>query len=554
MSNKQIDEGLKQWEELYSKSLPNDKPRTNRSNIKIKPIYTPNDWDSDRYMEDLGFPGEEPMARGIYPTMHRGQTWSQRQLVGLATPELYNTRVKQMIANGANALSMIPCNSVYRGLDVDLVDPVLLGTCGITINTVGDMAKCLKDIPIDKMSIGLNDPIPFTMLAQVLAHAKNINVPWNKLTGTSNQSDYISHYVANHMFFRLALKGSRRVQMDEISFLRDNCPGWNPVSVVGQHMQQAGATPAEAMGLTLSTAIQYGNDCVERGMLPDSFLPRFTFFFDISISYFEEIAKFRAGRRVWARITKERFGAKDPRSSRFKFHCQTSGVDLTRVQPLNNIARVAIQGIAGILGGCQSMHTDGYDEALSCPTEEAALISVATQNILKDEAGLTDVIDALGGSYYLETLTNQMEEEIEATISRIDAAGGMFLAVESGLVQGIIGESAMAHQEKVDSGEHKIVGVNAYVPDEDDASNRKVQPWPDQNIMAKHIEDFCSFKENRDDAAVQRSLDKLSEAAKSDNQNVYEQVVQATINNATQGEIITRLRDELGFGNPLINA
>ena len=553
MTDKRIDNEHKQWQDDYKKLLPDDKVRSNRSGIKIKPLYTPEDWDSSHYMDDLGFPGQSPMTRGIYPTMHRGQTWSQRQLIGLATPELYNARVKHMIAMGANALSMIPCNSVYRGLDVDEVDPILLGTCGVTVNTVEDMARCLDGIPIDKMSIGLNDPIPFTMLAQVLAHAKNIGAPWKKLTGTSNQSDYISHFVANHMFYRIALKGSRRIQMDQIIFLKEHCPRWNPVSIVGQHMQQAGATPAEAMGLTLSTAIQYAKDCIERGLKPDAFLPRFTFFFDISISFFEEIAKFRAGRRVWARLTKERFGAKDPKSSRFKFHGQTSGVDLTRAQPLNNIARVAIQGMAGILGGCQSMHTDGYDEALSCPTEEAALISVATQNILKDEAGMTDVIDALGGSYYLETLTNQMEEQIEAVIARIDEAGGMFEAVEIGLVQGMIGESALAFQDKVDSGEHKIVGVNAYQI-EDDPSLRKTQPWPDPDVMKRQIELFCRFKEERDQTEVQRALEDLVAAARSDEQNVYEQIVQATISKATQGEIISCLREEFGFGNPLVMA
>jgi len=553
MDSKVLGDEHKQWQEKYNTLLPDDKERTNRSHIKIKPIYTPDDWDSSRYMDDLGFPGQGPMTRGIYPTMHRGQTWSQRQLIGLATPELYNARVKQMIANGANALSMIPCNSVYRGLDVDEVEPVLLGTCGVTVNTVDDMAVSLKDIPIGEMSVGLNDPIPFTMLAQLLAHAKNIGVPWDKLSGTSNQSDYISHFVANHMFYRLALKGSRRMQMDQITFMKQHSPRWNPVSIVGQHMQQAGATPAEAMGLTLSTAIQYAKDCVSRGMEPDSFLPRFTFFFDISISFFEEIAKFRAGRRVWARITKERFGAKDPKSMRFKFHGQTSGVDLTRVQPLNNIARVAIQGMAGILGGCQSMHTDGYDEALSCPTSEAALISVATQNILKDEAGMTDVIDALGGGYYLETLTNQMEEEIEAVIAKIDDAGGMFQAVESGLVQGMIGESAMAFQDKVDTGEHKVVGVNAYVT-KDDPSLRKALPWPDQDEMARQIDVLGRFKEERDQAKVDKALENLVAAAKTDDQNVYEQVVKATISKATQSEIIACLREEFGFGQPLVVA
>ena len=241
--------------------------------------------------------------------------------------------------------------------------------------------------------------------------------------------------------------------------------------MVGQHMQQAGATPAEAMGLTLSSAIQYASDCLARGWDPDQVLPRFTFFFDISISFFEEIAKFRAGRRIWAELTRERFGAKDPRSWRFKFHGQTSGVDLTREQPLNNVPRVAVQAMAGIFGGLQSLHTDAYDEVLSVPTEKAARIAIATQNILKEEAHLTDVIDPLGGSYYVEALTDGMEEKIREMIARIDAAGGMYAAVEAGMPQQICGDSALAFAQKVDAGAQTVVGVNKYrLPAEEDGA------------------------------------------------------------------------------------
>ena len=261
---------------------------------------------------------------------------------------------------------------------------------------------CLDGIPIGELSTSLNDPSPFTLLALELAVAKRRGIPWQRISGTSNQSDYLSHFVANHMFFRLGLPGARRVLLDHIAFARRHLPQWNPLSIVGQHMQQAGATPAEAMGLTLSSAIQYANDCLARGWDPDQVLPRFTFFFDISMSFFEEVAKFRAGRRIWAQLTRERFGAKDPRSWRFKFHGQTSGVDLTREQPLNNISRVTVQAMAGIFGGLQSLHTDAYDEVLSVPTEKAARVAIATQNILKEEAHLTDVIDPLGGSFFVE--------------------------------------------------------------------------------------------------------------------------------------------------------
>ncbi len=414
----------------------------NRSGIPIKALYTAADWDSTRYEEDLGYPGQPPFTRGIYATMHRGRTWTQRQLIGLGTPADYNARLLDIIAKGATAVSLIPCNSVYRGYDMDEVHEELLGTCGVVVDTADQMDACLDRVDVGTMSCAMNDPSPFTLLAFLLATARRRGVSWDRVSGTSNQSDYLSHFVANHMFFRIALPGARRILADHIAFCNRHVPKWNPMSVVGQHMQQAGATPAEAMAFTLSSAIQYADDCVARGMAPDEFLPRFTFFFDISISFFEEIAKFRAGRRIWGRLARERWGAKDPRSWRFKFHAQTSGVDLTRQQPLNNIARVTAQAMAGILGGLQSLHTDSFDEVLSCPTEFAARIAVATQNILREEAHLTDVIDPLGGSHYVEALTNEMEAEIQRTMDLVANAGGMYAAVESGLVQKLVGESA----------------------------------------------------------------------------------------------------------------
>jgi methylmalonyl-CoA mutase N-terminal domain/subunit len=400
----------------------------------------------------------------------------------------------------------------------------------------------------------LNDPTPFTLFAFLLCTAKRRGIPWTRITGTSNQSDYISHFVANHMFYRLALPGARRLLLDHIEFCRRLVPNWNPVSVVGQHMQQAGATPAETMGFTLSTAIQYAEDCVRRGLNVDEVLRRFTFFFDISISFFEEIAKFRAGRRIWARLTRERLGAVNPNSWRFKFHGQTSGVDLTVQQPLNNIARVSTQAIAGILSGLQSMHTDAFDEAVACPTERAALVAIATQNILREEAHLCDVIDPLAGSYYVETLTDQMETQILNVIARIDAAGGMFKAVESGLVQQLIGASAMAAQEQIDSGEQKIVGVNAYVSEDSGTTPFGATERPDSTGMRKFVDEFVAFKAARSGSSVRRALDDLARAANSANENIFERVLAAAEAGVTHGEIVATLREELGFGHPLVVA
>lgn len=345
-------EGQQRWATEFTQAVPGDTTVLNRSGIPVKPLYTPYDRRNASYDEQEGYPGQYPYTRGIYATMYRGRSWSQRQLIGLGVPEDYNLRVRELLGLGATALSLIPCNSVFRGYDADEVPAALLGTCGTVINNVDDMQSALDGVPIDRISTAMNDPSPFTLLAFELAVARRRGIPWTRITGTSNQSDCISHFVANHMFFRIALQGARRIIVDHIRFCNEQVPNWNPLSVVGQHMQQAGATPAQAMAFTLCSAIQYAEDCIAAGMDPDEFLPRFTFFFDISISFFEEVAKFRAGRRIWARLCRERFGAKDPRAWRFKFHGQTSGVDLTRQQPLNNIARVTAQAMAGILVVC----------------------------------------------------------------------------------------------------------------------------------------------------------------------------------------------------------
>ncbi|WP_375786882.1 methylmalonyl-CoA mutase [Bradyrhizobium sp. Pha-3] len=541
-----------EWQAQYSRQIGDEKAIRNRSGIDIQPLYSPRDWTGERYLEDVGFPGQFPFTRGIYPTMHRGRTWTQRQLIGLGTPEDYNKRVRRIIGAGATAISLLPCCSGFRGVDCDEVEPVLLGTCGTVINTTDHMDNALDGVSIGEISTAMNDPSPFTLLAFTLGVARRRGIDWRSVTGTSNQSDYISHFIANHQFYRLSLPGSRRVLLDHIEFCRRHVPNWNPVSVVGQHMQQAGATPAETMGFTLSTAIQYADDCKARGMDIDDVLRRFTFFFDISISLFEEVAKFRAGRRIWARIARDRLGARDPACWRFKFHGQTSGVDLTQQQPLNNIARVSIQAVAGILSGLQSLHTDAYDEAIACPSEETARVAVATQNILRDEARLCDVIDPLGGSYYVERLTDQMEAEIEGVIAKIDAAGGMYKAAEAGLVQTMIGESALAFQEQVDAGTRRIVGVNCYQIDEDPTVPPAERPDPD--AMLRHVERFKAFKQERSQREVASALDALARAANSTDENVFEKVVEATGVGVTHGEVVSCLRRELGFGHPLIVA
>ena len=534
------------WESEYRAQIGQDREIRNRSGIPVQPLYGPR----DATAQGASFPGQYPYTRGIYPTMHRGRTWTQRQLIGLGTPQSYNHRLRDILAQGATAISLIPCNSVFRGYDMDEVHAELLGTCGVVVNTAGHMQRCLDGVDLARTSCAMNDPSPFTLLAFMLDTARRNGVDWREISGTSNQSDYISHFVANHMFFRIALPGARRILVDHIAWCNQHVPRWNPLSIVGQHMQQAGATPAQAMAFAIASAIQYADDCIAAGMSPDDFLPRFTFFFDISISFFEEIAKFRAGRRIWARIARERLGARDPRSWRFKFHAQTSGVDLTRAQPLNNIARVAVQAMAGIFGGLQSLHTDAYDEALSCPTQEGARIAVATQNILREEAHLTDVIDPLGGSHYVEALTDEMEQAIVAVLEEIDTAGGMYRAVEAGVVQRRIGESAQRFQDAVESGAQAVVGVNAYTIDEPPGS-RVALAKPDPALMQSHLDAFATYKAHRSAQDVQRALADLARSAQGDGGNMFGAVVAAAAAGCTHGEICATLRRELGFGWPL---
>ncbi len=539
------------WQDQYDSRLPDEPEIRNRSGISIKPLYTPDDWDGSDYHNSLGFPGQVPMTRGIYPTMHRERPWSQRQLIGFGAPLDYNARLRELLEAGTTAVSLIPCNSVYRGFDIDEVDPKLLGTCGVMVNSIDDMDRCFDSVDVGSISTAMNDPSPFTLLALLLATAKKRGIGWDRISGTSNQSDYLSHYIANHMFFRISLEGSRRILVDHIDFCQREVPNWNPLSIVGQHMQQAGATPAQAMAYTLSSAVQYAQDCIARGLNPELFLERFTFFFDISISFFEEIAKLRAGRRIWQQIVRERFEVANPKTWRLKFHGQTSGSDLTRQQPLNNIARVTVQAMAGVFSGLQSLHTDSYDEVLSTPTKEAARIAVSTQNIIREEAHLADVIDPLAGSYYVESLTDAMETEIRDTMNRVEQAGGMFDAAGQGLVQQWIGESASEFQRQVEAGDQTIVGVNKYA---DPNETPTVAPLkrPSADSIDKQLAVLAEFKASRSRSAANSARSQLQRAAQDESENIFAAIVSAVGNGLTHGEVVGELRSELGYGQPRI--
>ncbi|MBI4595784.1 MAG: methylmalonyl-CoA mutase [Candidatus Tectomicrobia bacterium] len=472
-------------------------------------------------------------------------------LIGFESPETWNERQREMLQAGQTAANLAHCNTWMRGYDIDEVEKELIGTCGTPINLLKDMEICFKDIPLDRISVALNDCAPFTSTAMFFSMADKQGLPYSCLRGTTNQSDFLSHYVSLHMYCRFSLEGHRRATIDCIKFCTDNVPLWNPLSVIGQHMQQAGATPVQELAFTLSSAIYYVEECIKAGLDIDAFASRVSFFFDSTISVMEEIAKFRAGRRIWAKLMKERWGAKDPRSQRFKFHAQTSGRELTRQQVLNNLARVAFQAMAAVLGGAQSIHTDAYDEALNSPSAEAARLALMTQNIIAEETGLADVIDPLGGSYYLETLTAQMEEKTWEYINKIEAMGGMLKAVEKGFIQNEISRSSLKDVKAIEQKEKIVVGLNEYViPEEMDFTPKF--PKPDPVKVQRHIDRVREIKKTRDQGKARMALDHLKRVADGKTGNLFEAVLNAVKCNASHGEVVSALRDVYGEGKPLI--
>lgn len=550
-----IKEAEVRWREEYGKALQKTPPRKeefkNRSGISLQPIYTPLDLEGLDYLEKLGYPGEFPYTRGIYPAMYRGRTWSKRQLVGYEGPEHYNRRQKELLERGQSAINFLPCNTFFRGYDVDQVEKELVGTCGTPVNILEDMDIAFEGIPLREISVSFNDSGPFTGVAMLFALAEARGIPLDRLAGTTSQSDFISHYSGGcNMYFRLSLEGHLRMFIDHVRFCTQNVPGWHPISVVAQHFQDSGATPVQALAFILSSGIFYVDQLVRSGLEVDSFAPRLSFFFAANVALFDEVAKFRAARRMWARIMRERFGAKNPRSLQFRFHVQSQGADLTRQQPLNNISRICLQALASVLGGAQSIHTDAYDEAYQTPTEETARIALMTQSIIEEESGAADVVDPLGGSYYVEKLTDQTEQLAWRYIEKIDGLGGMLEAVKRGYVQREIGLAAYDYQKAVDSGQKVVVGVNKYqIPEQQEFKLK----WgkTDQAGVARHIQRVRDHKQNRDQQRVGEALADLRHAASEPSLNLFEATIKAVKSGVSHGEIVGELREIYGYGYPL---
>jgi methylmalonyl-CoA mutase N-terminal domain/subunit len=436
---------------------------------EVDRLYTPADVEDLDFNRDISFPGEFPYTRGIHPTGYRGKLWTMRQFAGFSTPEETNARFKYLLDHGQTGLSVAYDLPTLMGYDADSpLSEGEVGKCGVAVSSLADMEVLFDQIPLEKVTVSQTINAPASvLLAMYLVVAEKQGASWDKISGTL-QNDILKEYIAQKEWI-YPIRPAMKLVVDTFEFCTERVPRYNPISVSGYHIREAGATAAQELAFTLRDGIEYVAWGVEAGLDVDRFVPRISFFFNAHNDFFEEIAKYRAARRIWAREMKRRFGSDHPRTLQMRFHTQTAGVSLTVQQPLNNIVRVAIQALAGVLGGTQSLHTDAYDEALALPTDRAALIALRTQQIIAEETGVAHTVDPLGGSYYLEALTEKMEQEALDYFRKIDAMGGMVAAIEKGFPQREIQDSAYQYQKAVERGDQVIVGVNKYAMAEEPA-------------------------------------------------------------------------------------
>ncbi|HEY8347142.1 MAG TPA: methylmalonyl-CoA mutase family protein [Symbiobacteriaceae bacterium] len=518
---------------------------TTNSGVPVERLYTPADVQID-YLNDLGFPGEYPFTRGVQPTMYRGRLWTMRQYAGFGTAEESNQRYKYLLANGQMGLSVAFDLPTQIGLDSD--SPLAegeVGKVGVAIDSLADMEVLFDGIPLDKVSTSMTINAPAAvLLAMYIAVAEKQGVPSYKLQGTI-QNDILKEYVARGTYI-FPPGPSMRLITDIFAFCEEHVPKWNTISISGYHIREAGSTAAQEVGFTLANGIEYVRAAINAGLKVDDFAPRLSFFFNAHNDFFEEVAKFRAARRLWARIMKEHFGAKNPKSWMLRFHTQTGGSTLTAQQPLNNIVRVTLQAFAAVCGGTQSLHTNSWDEALCLPTEESVRVALRTQQIIAYESGAAETIDPLAGSYYIEHLTNTIEAEAKAYIDKIEAMGGAVKAIEAGYMQREIQEAAYRYQRQVESGERIIVGVNKFTVEEEPPKNLlKVDPKVQEAQIAK----LRKLKAERSQAEVDARLADLRAAAQS-TANLMPPILAAVKAYATLQEICDVLRDVFGEYQP----
>jgi methylmalonyl-CoA mutase N-terminal domain/subunit len=512
------------------------------SGIPIERLYTPEHLDDFDYEQELGYPGQYPFTRGVQPTMYRGRLWTMRQYAGYGNAEQSNRRYKYLLAQGQTGLSVAFDLPTQMGYDSD--HPLAsgeVGKVGVAIASIRDMELLLADIPLEKVSTSMTiNATASILLALYVAVARKRGVPEASLSGTV-QNDILKEYIARGTYI-YPTAPSMRIIGDIITYCATQLPRWNPISISGYHIREAGSTAVQEVAFTLANAIAYVEEVLSRGISIDDFAPRLAFFFNAHSDFFEEVAKFRAARRLWARIMQERFGAKNPQSMMLRFHTQTAGSSLTAQQPENNVVRVAIQALSAVLGGTQSLHTNSLDEALALPTERSARIALRTQQIIAHETGVASTIDPMAGSYYVESLTNSIEERACAYLGRIDEMGGTLAAIEGGFQQDEIQEAAYKWQREVDAGERVIVGVNHFgMQEEPHADILKVDPA----LQSGQVDRLNQLREERDAGQVEGALVRLRNAAQGDD-NLMPLIIDSVEKLCTLGEISDALRSVFG--------
>ena len=542
-----IDEKYERWKnstlaDWNKKTGYREKNYTNSSDFKIKELYTRGDL-PENLDEVLGMPGEYPYTRGVYPNMYRGKLWTMRMFSGFGTPEDTNKRLKYLISNGETGLSIAFDMPTLYGYDCD--NPRAegeVGKCGVNVSSLADMERIFDGIDLSKISTSMTINAPAAILTAmyfVLAQKKGVNL--DRISGTV-QADILKEYIAQKEWM-YPPEAHIRLIRDMLVYSTENVPKWNYISVSGYHIREAGSSAVQELAFTLADGFYYIDTGIDAGLDVDKFAPRMSFFFNSSINFFEEIAKFRAARRIWATVLKEKYGAKNPRSMQLKFHTQTSGYTLTWQQPLNNIVRTTIEAMAAVLGGTQSLHTNSYDEAWALPTDEAVKVALRTQQIIAEESGIADVIDPLGGSYYVERLTSEMEEAVYKYLDEIEKMGGILNAVKKGYIQKEIAETSYRKQLRIENMDDIVVGVNKYVEEDEKPINiLKIDEIAEKNQVKRLKE----LKRNRNNEMVSRSLDKLRDAMQDENVNLMPYIMDCVRNYATIEEISNVGREIFG--------
>src|SRR4051795_11473542 len=528
-------------EEVYSAQPERDALFETISGQPIEPLYDAESlagWDADR---ELGFPGEYPYTRGVYPSMYRGRLWTMRQFAGFGTAEETNERFRYLLDHGQTGLSTAFDMPTLMGLDSDHARSLgEVGVEGVAIDTLDDMIDLFRGIPLDRVSTSMTINAPAAiLLAFYVCAAEEQGVPPEALAGTI-QTDILKEYIAQKEWC-FPIEPAMRLVTDMIEWCTERMPRWHPISISGYHIREAGSTAQQELAFTLKDGFTYVEEAVARGLDVDEFAPRLSFFFNAHIDFFEEIAKYRAARRIWAREMSNTYGARRPESLRMRFHTQTAGVSLTAQQPLLNIVRTAIEALAGVLGGTQSLHTNSYDEALALPTEEAVRIALRTQQVIAHETGVTNTIDPLGGSYFVEALTDRMEAAAYEYFRKVDELGGMVEAIKQNYPQREIADASFQYQREVDEGKRVIVGVNRYVSDDTPLPILRIDPA----LERKQIDRLASVRGRRNGSAVEESLGRLKEAAASD-ENLMDTLLDCARVHASEGEIVESLQAVFG--------